>query len=285
MKTISLRPASLAFSMLLILALSALAGCIPPGSSDADFVVADLFTAPGKALATLSLSPTPAPDETVVPDGAPTIQPTLPLPTAVILQQPTAPLGAFQPTPTRPGAGGGTGGGVTSGGTCSITPTDPFLPVWQNVQGVRSAMGCPLGDAFTANVVWQNYENGFMFWRAVERDIFVVSEAAIRGGQSSDSWWRFNDTWQEGVDPEREGLEAPAGLSEPVRGFGKVWRTNGIIRDGVGWAREGEFQTGILWQAFEGGILFTGPGNAPVYVLVPADSPPYSSGSHTGPLP
>jgi hypothetical protein len=161
----------------------------------------------------------------------------------------------------------------------------PFTPVWQNIAQVQALMRCPIGGPSQVSGVWQNYEHGEMFWRESDKSIFVISELGIRQGQPSDMWWRVSDTWVDGEAEEDPGLQAPEGLRQPVRGFGKVWRSNGFIREAVGWALGDERQANILWQEFDGGWMITGPDGSPIWVMAPNDAPPYSSGVHLGPLP
>jgi hypothetical protein len=55
----------------------------------------------------------------------------------------------------------------------------------------------------------------------------------------SGEWLIFVDDWQEGADPESDlSLTPPEGLSQPVRGFGKVWRVRltDQQRTALGWA-------------------------------------------------
>lgn len=66
-----------------------------------------------------------------------------------------------------------------------------------------------------------------MIWRGDTRQIYVLRDDG--------SYQTFPDTFQEG-DPERGGSPAPAGLQEPVRGFGQVWRENPAVREALGWA-------------------------------------------------
>jgi hypothetical protein len=61
---------------------------------------------------------------------------------------------------------------------------------------------------------------------------------------SSGKYDVYRDPWQEG-DPTAETGNAPAGLQQPTRGFGKIWRDNPNVREGLGWAinREQGFTT------------------------------------------
>jgi hypothetical protein len=266
---------------------AAMMGACQAQTAAEPFVVADLFATPGKALATVEVSPTPSPTPTLPNVPSPTPGPTLPIPTVRVLAQATLPIGTFGPTPTLEGEPPLLLSGTPPPApvSCATAPPMPFTPIWQNLAQVQSLMRCPAGDPFEVPGVWQGFEHGAMFWRQNDRGIFVLSELAIRQGQLTDAWWRVDDTWQEGEPENDPNLQPPEGLRQPVRGFGKVWRSNAFVRDGVGWAVGEEIGMTSLWLSFEGGWMMTGPNGAPIYVLVPNDAPPYSSGIHLGPLP
>ena len=101
-----------------------------------------------------------------------------------------------------------------------------------------------------AEIGWaaqQPFEHGFMLWLEPSQTIYVFFDNY--GGHSYRS---YIDTFQEG-DPESDpSLVPPAGLLQPVRGFGLVWRTNAEVRDNLGWATavESGFET---WrQSYQG---------------------------------
>ncbi len=277
----SSRQLALAALIALAAILLALVACQGESSETEAFVVADLFVVPGKSLATAELSPTPSPTATIPNLPSPTLGATLPLPTVVVLQQPTLPIGTYGPSPTLDAA-------LTPTSTppgCTAAPPMPFTPIWQNIAQARDLLRCPVGDPQEVGGVIQFYEHGVMFWRQSDRSIFVLSELAIRQGQATDSWWRLDDTFQDGEPESDPGLQPPAGLLQPVRGFGKVWRHNAFVREAVGWATTEELWIASLWQNFEGGWMMTGPDGAPIYVMSPLGSAPYSTGLHLGPMP
>ncbi len=265
---------------ILAAALSLMAACEPAAPTGEPFVVADLFATPGKALATVALSPTPSATPTIPNVPSPTPAPTLPLPTVSILRQPTLPIGTFAPQATRSPLEATPGPLV-----CAGAPPMPFTPIWQNIAQAQSLMRCPKGDLKEVAGVWQGFEYGAMFWRERDRSIFVLSELGTRQGQPTDTWWRVDDTWSEGEPEFDPGLAPPEGLRQPVRGFGKVWRGNGFIREALGWAIGEEVSVTILWQEFDGGWMMTGPQGAPIFVLAPTDPAPHSTGIHLGSLP
>jgi len=63
--------------------------------------------------------------------------------------------------------------------------------------------------------------------------------AILDNAGQSGQWLIFVDDWQDGVDAASDpSLTPPEGLSQPVRGFGKVWRTklSDQQRTTLGWA-------------------------------------------------
>jgi hypothetical protein len=256
-----------------------LAACGGQPTPDGQFVVADVFATQGKTLATLELSPTPLPSATFANIAPPTAQPTLPLPTVVVLRQPTQPLGPPGGT-LPPGVAATTSPEALS---CAAEPTLPFAAIWTNVAQAKAMMRCPQGSMQSFNGVWQAFERGAMFWRESDKTIFVISDAATRQGQATDKWWHMPDTWADGEPESDPGLSPPAGLRQPVRGFGKVWQANGFVRGAIGWAISDETPVSIAWQVFDGGWMMTGPNGTPIYVMVPLDAAPYTNGVHLAP--
>lgn len=86
-------------------------------------------------------------------------------------------------------------------------------------------------------VAEQVFENGRMFWIQPTNQIWIM----VVTGEGRGDWSVFEDTFAEGepeIDPQ---LEAPAGMEQPRRGFGKLWRENPDIQDALGWAITPEF--------------------------------------------
>lgn len=95
--------------------------------------------------------------------------------------------------------------------------------------------GCPSLPPEPSLQVEQRFEGGRMIWVATTRTIYVLFN-----DDQQPRWIRVPDTFEEG-EPERDdSFVPPPGLSQPVRGFGKVWRTNPTVRDRLGWAVEPE---------------------------------------------
>ncbi|MBE9507754.1 MAG: hypothetical protein IMY86_06855, partial [Chloroflexi bacterium] len=59
---------------------------------------------------------------------------------------------------------------------------------------------------------------------------------------------QYEDTWTEGMPESDPAFVPPAGLLQPIRGFGKLWRENTNVRDGLGWATAPEQGFTTTWQ-------------------------------------
>jgi len=117
---------------------------------------------------------------------------------------------------------------------------------WMPELTTANAGLCPM----TAEVGWaaqQPFEHGFMIWLEPSQTIYVFFTNF--GGQS---YRRYEDTFKEG-DPESDpNLIPPAGLLQPLRGFGVIWRENAEVRDGLGWAKTGETGFETWRQSYQG---------------------------------
>jgi hypothetical protein len=159
---------------------------------------------------------------------------------------------------------GGSGGSFTTD-NCPYAPPGGFGTIAAANPSVGTTVGCPLGAPPVVGSVgsaYQPYENGFMLW--------VDSPGAvgnIYAFSNSGNYLVYPDTWQAGVDPETGGESPPAGLIEPIRGFGKVWRSNPIVRNTLGWAMTGENGGQASVLQFEGGQMLYIPQMGQILVL------------------
>jgi len=104
-----------------------------------------------------------------------------------------------------------------------------------------STYSCP-SEAVIGYAAQQSFENGFMIWMEAEQMVYVFYGAL---GSQPATYEAYIDNFHEG-DPESDPtLVPPAGLYQPVRGFGLVWRLDPSISDRIGWATASEagFQT------------------------------------------
>jgi hypothetical protein len=189
--------------------------------------------------ATRVASPTPAITDT------PTLTPSFtPAPT---LTPSFTPTNTSVPGSTLPPAGGCP---PPAGGFGLIYMSDPAL---------QAALGCATShhpditpDAWSVQTAFQPYENGLMLWSA---RLGWYEQSVIYVLFNDGTYRRYNDTWQEGVDPESGGETPPDGLVEPARGFGKVWRSNPDVRGALGWALSPESGGEGQMQLFTGGEM------------------------------
>jgi photosystem II stability/assembly factor-like uncharacterized protein len=128
---------------------------------------------------------------------------------------------------------------------CALAPRGP----------APARLGCAVDDGGEVQMAWQPFERGHMLWRADTREVYVLSTA---GG--ANTWAAYADEWQEGLPDRDPALVPPAGLEQPIRGFGTVWREQlGGPQAAVGWARAAERGYGGYAQAFEHGLLLAAP--------------------------
>lgn len=114
---------------------------------------------------------------------------------------------------------------------------------------------CP-GPAETGPGAVQQFEHGTMLWISTTRKIVVV--------RADRTWVTDPDTWQDGMPESDASLTPPAGMFQPVRGFGRLWRD--FERANLGWATSPEapmpvsFQCNFLSEGPDTGFcLVTGP--------------------------
>lgn len=111
---------------------------------------------------------------------------------------------------------------------------------------------CPREPATISRAAGQYFENGFMMWTAARNDIGVFYEDAAGGHVF------YLDEWHEGMPVNDPALTPPAGLYQPVRGFGLVWRERpggagfAAVRERLGWGIVPEFEFETAYQCAEG---------------------------------
>jgi hypothetical protein len=288
----------------ILLVMAVLAGCAgPTPTPDPDGPILTGFDALPKSLATVFLSPTPnAPQaQATVDSRRPTDTPVPPTFTAtptpyvgIFMGAPTFSAGGIIPTGIRgvvrvtlaplPGtkAPPNSSAGNQSPRSCAVQAAAQFANAAKN-PAVQQKLGCPRGAPFNVKLVAEPFQTGFMFWRET-REIYVLSTANILKGAATDTFWRVPDNWNESIPASDPSQVAPAGLLQPVRGFGYVWRSNTTMRNSLGWAIAGEQPYDSTWQDFEHGWMMTG-NNGGVFALAPLDGPPATTGIHFGVLP
>jgi TolB protein len=141
--------------------------------------------------------------------------------------------------------------------TVQIRCPDPYFfePPPQSAYGDPS---CPYRPAATTWAAEQPFERGRMIW------LEGIPAQSTANGQSQGptiyvlytdgSWQKYADTWTEDQPESDPSIVPPQGVYQPIRGFGKLWRTTPEVRDRLGWALAAEkgfnstFQVG--WRPY-----------------------------------
>lgn len=148
--------------------------------------------------------------------------------------------------------------------TCTYYPSGGFASVFANDINIAQRLGCPTGFPPTTalvNGVRQSFERGQMIWlEGPPNQIYALFE--------NGTFQSFADLYQPDVDPVSGGETPPAGLIEPVRGFGKIWRTFNAVKGSLGWASASEISVQTTTQSFERGVMLWGAGEAQILVLM-----------------
>lgn len=73
---------------------------------------------------------------------------------------------------------------------------------------------------------------------------------------NSDTYQRFDDTYDAALEPINGNETPPAGgFVEPALGFGKVWRNQPGVREALGWATAAEATGAGRFELFERGEM------------------------------
>jgi hypothetical protein len=101
---------------------------------------------------------------------------------------------------------------------------------------------CPASPPSRSRMVKEDFERGHMIWMETSGLIYILYEDGA-------SWEIRPNAWQEGMAWYDPALVPPAGLYQPVRGFGLAWRDEEYlegarVRDRIGWAVNAEHEWG-----------------------------------------
>jgi hypothetical protein len=147
----------------------------------------------------------------------------------------------------------------------SLLCLDPFFFTSSNkpITG-----GCPYRPAVVVGGAEEAFEHGRMLWlapipaantpsgTAQGAAIYVLYDAGVMDAWGV--WQKYDDAWTAGEPESDPTLQPPAGLYQPVRGFGKLWRETPGLRDKLGWAKAPE--QGYNDSAYQAQLR---PGNPP----------------------
>lgn len=143
-------------------------------------------------------------------------------------------------------------------------------PLTATAWAYRGALGCPYPYQGDTQIAYQPFERGAMLWLPgfgprLGYGVIVLTRDPSTGATN---WQVFPDRWYEG-QPASGGETPPAGLVEPVRGFGKVWRENPAVRQALGWATAPENGEQAQVVRFERGVMVFRASAGRVHLLYP----------------
>ncbi len=92
-------------------------------------------------------------------------------------------------------------------------------------------VNCPADAPILSPAAQQTFEHGQMIWIGSQARIYVF----FNDGKKP-AWIDFPDEYKDGQPDHDPSISAPPNLSQPIRGFGLVWRGQAHIRDRLGWA-------------------------------------------------
>ena len=153
---------------------------------------------------------------------------------------------------------------------CQIKPDNTFINLWDTQ---RDALGCPTEQKVIIPLMAEElFEGGHLFWRSDTDQVYIVLDRQKNGVERFDGAWELvpPDRKWDNSNPDGVGMSPPAGMVEPKRGFGWLWRNFLGGPDGaLGWAldREYGFENLGQVQAYERGLIFKGS-DPKIYVLL-----------------
>lgn len=112
---------------------------------------------------------------------------------------------------------------------------------------------CPSGAVQSIQAAEQVFQHGRMIWLEQVRSGSYMYGPMIYVLYDDGFFDRFEDTWMANEPDSDPSILAPPGLSQPIRGFGKVWRVHPNVRERLGWglAPETGYRANWQWQARE----------------------------------
>ena len=157
---------------------------------------------------------------------------------------------------------------------CDPPAATSFQKILNSNPNISAAIGCPTGinphvipEAWEVQTAFQPFEHGMMIW---SNKFGWYDKPVIYVLYDTGAYQQVDDTFEDG-DLESEGLTPPAGLYEPIRGFGKVWRDVPYVSASLGWATQPEVGGVGRFQIMENGEIIWLSETGHTYVFTDAD--------------
>ncbi len=124
--------------------------------------------------------------------------------------------------------------------TTEIPPLAPPVTVPAVAATTPEPTTNPIPTPITNQIIVaeQAFQNGRMFYLQTTDEIWVLLND---GNGTSGTWIIAPDTFEDGQAEFDPNITVPAGLYQPERGFGKLWRENEVIRNTLGFASDTEY--------------------------------------------
>jgi hypothetical protein len=219
---------------------------IEAGSPLAALLPVTSETASAPAVPTDSPTPTDAPAATDAPALSEAAAPTdAPLPTADT-DSPVAATPSNAPAPTQPAAP--TGPTLTPLPPATLPPQGDFATWWAEDAALQQSLGLArIERPVSLQVVSQPFEQGLMVWRSDDRRIYALF--------ADGTWASYPDSFREGELERDPNIYTPGELLQPVRGFGRLWRSDNALQERIGWATREEEPSLASVQFFDSGAI------------------------------
>ncbi len=133
----------------------------------------------------------------------------------------------------------------------TLTETPTTIPATETPSATATIDVRPTATLGQIQVAEEVFEHGRMFWIQPRQQIWVMFDS----GQGSGQWQVYDNTYQDGEPETDPSIVPPDGKYQPVRGFGKLWRTNPEIKDKLGFGLTPEFGYVSNYEYHPGGTV------------------------------
>lgn len=132
--------------------------------------------------------------------------------------------------------------------TSSLPPTNTLVP---SPAPTDLPPNFPTPVRAPIQVAEELFEHGRMFWVGATQQIWVLKIV----GEGYGTWEVYEDTFVDGEPENDPNLVPPDGRYQPQRGFGKLWRESGNLREELGWGVTPEFGYVSNYEYHAGGSI------------------------------
>jgi hypothetical protein len=132
--------------------------------------------------------------------------------------------------------------------TPSLPPTNTLIP---SPVPTDLPPNFPTPVRAPIQVAEELFEHGRMFWVGATEQIWVLKIT----GEGHGTWEVYEDTFVDGEPENDPNLVPPDGRYQPQRGFGKLWRESGNLREELGWGVTPEFGYVSNYEYHAGGSI------------------------------